>query len=223
MILEKLQKIDFFNNLDIDLLKELSKFAKINTYEENSMLYYEGEILDEIYFVLSGEIKFYKYDSFENEVFLYKITKNLVFDFNFVDFNFKEFSTFSNAQFTKKTKILSININIFANFIKQYKAIKENIYKTNFKILGIFQNIIKLNVIYDAMTKVAFFINEDVENFNNLKKHEIAYMLHIQPETLSRVLKRLARLEIIQIDKNKIKIINQQKLIEIFKVNHEDK
>jgi CRP/FNR family transcriptional regulator len=60
-------------------------------------------------------------------------------------------------------------------------------------------------------------LNQDLEMFNKLKRQEVSFMLHIQPETLSRVLKRLSRDEIISIDNGEVIIENQNELICIFK------
>jgi CRP/FNR family transcriptional regulator len=41
-------------------------------------------------------------------------------------------------------------------------------------------------------------------------------MLHIQPETLSRILKKLIRNDIIEIDKNNVVILDLEALKEIY-------
>ena len=60
-------------------------------------------------------------------------------------------------------------------------------------------------------------LNQDINMFNKLKRQEVSFMLHIQPETLSRVLKRLARNDIIQIENGNVVIANKEKLISIFR------
>jgi CRP/FNR family transcriptional regulator len=52
--------------------------------------------------------------------------------------------------------------------------------------------------------------------FNELKRSEVSLLLHIQPETLSRVLKRLSRNEIITIDKSNIVINKEEELRSIY-------
>jgi CRP/FNR family transcriptional regulator len=56
----------------------------------------------------------------------------------------------------------------------------------------------------------------DLEIFNQLKRHEVALLLHIQPETLSRVLKKLTRNDIISLDKGNVEIINTDELKSIY-------
>ena len=70
--------------------------------------------------------------------------------------------------------------------------------------------------VFDGTAKVAHMLINDLQTFNRLKKHEIAYMLHIQPETLSRILNKLTRNGTIEIEKNTIVILNEQELREIY-------
>ena len=79
------------------------------------------------------------------------------------------------------------------------------------------QCIVNRELVFDATAKVAFMLNQDLEMFNRLKRQEVSFMLHIQPETLSRVLKRLSRNEIIQVDFGTVKITNNEALVSIFR------
>ena len=78
------------------------------------------------------------------------------------------------------------------------------------------QCIISRDVVFDGTAKVAHMLVNDLKNFNAFKKHETAYMLHIQPETLSRILKKLTRNGIIEIEKNCVKILNLDELRDIY-------
>ena len=60
-------------------------------------------------------------------------------------------------------------------------------------------------------------LTQDLEMFNKLKRQEVSFMLHIQPETLSRVLKKLLRNGTINIENGEVTITNEEDLISIFK------
>ena len=79
------------------------------------------------------------------------------------------------------------------------------------------QCIVNRELVFDATAKVAFMLTQDLEMFNKLKRQEVSFMLHIQPETLSRVLKRLTRNETISIENGEVIIENKEELISIFK------
>jgi len=56
----------------------------------------------------------------------------------------------------------------------------------------------------------------DLDMFNNLKRQNVSLILHIQPATLSRVLTRLKRNNIIDIIHGKITILNLKALENIY-------
>ena len=79
------------------------------------------------------------------------------------------------------------------------------------------QCLVNRELVFDATAKVAFMLKQDLAMFNKLKRQEVSFMLHIQPETLSRVLKKLSREGIINIENGYVAIEDNEKLISIFK------
>ncbi|WP_424565601.1 helix-turn-helix domain-containing protein [Sulfurimonas sp.] len=76
-------------------------------------------------------------------------------------------------------------------------------------------SLVNREFIFDAVQKVAQMLESDLEMFNKLKRHDISLILHIQPATLSRVLNRLKRNNIIDIIQGKVIILNKDELKEI--------
>jgi CRP/FNR family transcriptional regulator len=70
-------------------------------------------------------------------------------------------------------------------------------------------------MILDGTGKVAFMLSQDLERFNAMKKQDIAAILNIQPETLSRILGKLSRKGIIEIGSD-IKVIDTESLKELY-------
>ena len=71
-------------------------------------------------------------------------------------------------------------------------------------------------MVFDATAKVAYMLINDLEMFNRLKRVDVSVLLHIQPETLSRVLRRFDRNSLINIEKGKIEIMDSEQLNKIF-------
>ena len=88
----------------------------------------------------------------------------------------------------------------------------EIVLKKNYQL----HHIVNRELVFDATAKVTFMIIDDLKMFNKLKRVDISFMLNIQPETLSRVLKSLMRKGIINIKKGEIVIENKEDLISIF-------
>ncbi|WP_294878379.1 cyclic nucleotide-binding domain-containing protein, partial [Sulfurimonas sp. RIFOXYB12_FULL_35_9] len=66
-----IKQLSFFNSLDNEKLNIIDNISKVITYPKNSILYYENDINNKLFFLVSGLLKVYKIDKFENEIFLY--------------------------------------------------------------------------------------------------------------------------------------------------------
>ncbi|TKI69268.1 Crp/Fnr family transcriptional regulator [Sulfurimonas crateris] len=211
-----IKKLSFFSSLNEEQLSTIGSISKITSYPKNSILYYENDINDRIFFLISGLLKVYKIDKFENEIFLYHIQKNsLISELTTLDDN--SIHCFSNAEFLDESTVLEVDFTEFKN-----EFLSKNILNNEFinEILLKTQQlhcVVNRELVFDATAKVAYTLQNDLEMFNSLKRHEISFMLHIQPETLSRVLKKLKRNNIIDIENSNVVIIDSQKLNKIIK------
>ena len=73
---QSIRSLDFFENLSDEQIDVLSNFSFISKYEKDSILFYETDLKTNLLFLVSGLIKIYKYDKFDNEIFLYHIYSN---------------------------------------------------------------------------------------------------------------------------------------------------
>ena len=214
--LEHLQQIDFFANLGEEELQYLYEISTIRTFTKDTIVYYESDIDYSLQFLLDGIIKIYKIDKHNNEIFLYYIYKNnMISELTSIDS--ESIYCFSNASFIEDGSILSIDFKKFKEYfldtgILASKFIKEILIKSHQ-----LQCIINRELVFDSTAKVAHMLYTDLEVFNSLKKTQIAFMLHIQPETLSRVLKRFTRDSIIEVYEKKYIISDEETLASIFK------
>ena len=172
--------------------------------------------ISHFYYIIKGSVKFYKVDRFDNEIFLYKLYSNsLIFNVSkLIDSFF--ISCYANAEFLEDSIILSIQSEPFRKMIYTNHPLMTKILEESFKMIQQMQCIISRDVVFDGTAKVAHMLVNELDTFNRLKKHEIAYMLHIQPETLSRILNKLTRNGTIEIVKNSIEIVNLQELKDIY-------
>ncbi len=212
---DAIQRINLFSNISQEELSLLYEISHLSSYEKDAILFYEADTTDKLLFLVEGQIKVYKVDKYDNEIFLYYVYENtMISELSNLEDN--QVRCFSNAEFTKDSTLLSID---FQKFKEQFllqnelvlKFIQELIYKNQQ-----LQCIINRELVFDATSKVSFMFINDLEMFNDLKRTEVSLLLHIQPETLSRVLKRLSRSEIIGIDKGKITINKKEELQAIY-------
>jgi len=213
---EAVEKLDFFKTLNNKQIDDLIDISSVELYNENTILYYEKSETSKIIFLIDGLAKAYKIDKYDNDIFLYYIYKNSLLS-EISNIYQDELIFFSNISFIQPSVILSID----------YKKFKELFIYTNILTLQFtneiiiksknLQSLINREFIFDAVAKVAMMLGSDLTMFNQLKRHDISLMLHIQPSTLSRVLNRLKRDNIIDIHHGKVSILDKNNLDIIYK------
>jgi CRP-like cAMP-binding protein len=214
--LESIRKLNFFKSLNNDQLKEIKEISNIVEYPKGSILYYENDTHNKIFFLVSGVLKVYKIDKFENEIFLYHIHKNsLISELTSLDND--AIYCYSNSEFMEDSVILEVNFTEFksrflAKNILNNEFINEILLKTHQ-----LHCVVNRELVFDATAKVAFMLSDDLEMFNSLKRQDVSFMLHIQPKTLSRVLKKLKRSDIIEVENSNVSILNEELLNNIFR------
>ena len=211
-----LEAIPLFSKLETSALEALSAVGGIKEFNAGEILYYEKDEDAHLYYIIEGGLKFYKVDRFDNEIFLYHLGSNNLFFVIAKICEEHQFYCYANAEFTVDSKVLCFESVGFRQILKSTPSLMQRILKESFHTISKLQCIINRDVVFDGIAKVAHMIDTDLEHFNRLKKHEIAYMLHIQPETLSRILKKLERNEIISIEKNSVIVRNENALREIY-------
>lgn len=208
--------IPLFEGLEKGDIDKITSFSAIKSYKGGDVLFYEKDNKDAIYYVISGSIKFYKVDRFDNEIFLYKLYSNsLIYNVSKLTDTFFV-SCYANAEFLEDSTVLCIQSSPFRDMLYANHRLMTKILQESFAMIQQMQCIISRDVVFDGTAKVAHMLVNDLANFNKLKKHEIAYMLHIQPETLSRILNKLTRNGTIEVEKNKIVVLNENELREIY-------
>jgi CRP/FNR family transcriptional regulator len=214
-IKEAIRSINLFSHLSDEEIEKIASISYITSFDPDTVLFYESETTDKLLFLVDGLLKVYKIDKYDNEIFLYYVYPNSMIS-ELSNLNESKISCFSNSEFLRKSRLLSIDFKKFKDdFLYQnelvLKFINELIYKNQQ-----LQCIVNRELVFDATSKVAFMLINDLQMFNELKRSEVSLLLHIQPETLSRVLKRLSRNEIITIDKSNIVINKEEELRSIY-------
>ena len=211
-----IRKISFFNNLSDEQINIIASISTVSKQPNKSILYYESDINKNLLFLVEGLIKIYKVDKFNNEIFLYHIYKNSMIS-ELTSTNNKEIYCFSNAEFIEDSIVLSINFEKFQEYFLSKNILTMELLEVLLNKTHQLQCIVNRELVFDATAKVAFMLKQELHVFNKLKRQEVSFMLHIQPETLSRVLKKLNRNKVITIENNEVLIKDEEALISIFK------
>ncbi len=208
-----LQNIPLFYDLSQHELEQLCSIIKVKSFAKGEILHYEKDRQSEIYYLKSGLLKVYKIDRFDNEVFMYNLFNDTLIS-EITDF--EKVGCFANAEFVVPSDVLVIDFEGFKAIYEQSPQLMMQLLKEFAKKSKMMQCIINREIVFDGTAKVAFMLMNDLESFNSLKKSDIAYMLNIQPETLSRILKKLTRNEMIVSREGTIYINDKEALRAIF-------
>ena len=208
--------ISLFRNLNEDQVTFISSISTIEKYPIKSILYYESDVSNNFQFLINGLIKVYKVDKFGNEIFLYHIYENsMISELSSLDDS--EIYCFSNAEFMEDSIILNVNFERLQKHFLSKNILISDLIEILLEKTHQLQYIVNRELVFDATAKVAFMLKQELHVFNKLKRQEVSFMLHIQPETLSRVLKKLNRNKVITIENNEVLIKDEEALISIFK------
>jgi len=214
--LNKINNISFFNTLTKQQKQQIASISVVTKYQQNTILYYESDTSKNLLFLVSGLLKIFKLDKFDNEIFLYHIHKNsMISELSSIKQN--DIYCFSNAEFVEDSVVLSINFEKFQELFLSKNILTIELMEILLDKTHQLQCIVNRELVFDATAKVAFMLSNDLEMFNKLKRQEVSFMLHIQPETLSRVLKKLSRNESIEIENSEVKIKDKNALEYAFK------
>jgi len=211
-----IRSLSFFNILDEQQREKLSSISHIETYGKGYILHYERSRSSRILFLVQGLAKAFKIDKYDNEIFLYYIYQDsLLSDISSLEE--PSLLSYSNIIIEEDAAILSIDYPKFQELFLQHNLLSRELAIETIQQSRQLQDIINREFIFDSISKVAMMLDSDLEMFNRLKRYDISLMLHIQPATLSRVLKRLKREDIIDIQKGKVTVYDPERLQSIYK------
>lgn len=211
-----LEELDFFKGCDLEKLTYLSSTAKLKRYEASDVMVYEEDDINRVYFLVQGEVKFYKVDRFDTEVFLYTLSGQALLT-NIGSLDCDRISCFSNVEFLVPSRVLSCDLVIFKEVVKTDISLLIHLVNLLADQKQLIECAINMGMVYDVTAKVAKMLYNYLDLYNSLKKQEISYRLNIQPATLSRVLSKFTRLGLIAETDHKTVVLQRDELTRYFK------
>ncbi len=207
MINEQLKKIEIFKNLTEVELEKIINISVIKKLSRENVLFYEGEKPKFFYVLVDGFVKFYKTDLKGNEIVIQFFTRPMFL---------AEMPSFENIPFPAtaismkdESCFLLIEREKFLLLLNSDPKFGLYLIKSLSQKVRSLEQVINRNLIYDAMTKVCSFIKENPKDIVDTKHKDIAIVLNMAPETLSRILKKLKNLNIID---KKGTLLDEEKL-----------
>ncbi len=207
-----LRKIPFFENLDEKELKLLASFSKKRVLTKGEVLFYEKELPTSLIFLVEGVLKVYKTDLKNNEVVLSRF-KPVSLVAEMVTLEGLPYP--ASGSFDSDGVIIEVDFEKFKKEFFHNPDVALNIFKSLSRKIKNLENVIALNIVLDSTARIAKYICENEEALT-MKHSQLAQHLHMTPETLSRMFKKLVTLELVEKTSNGYVITNREGLRVLF-------
>jgi CRP-like cAMP-binding protein len=202
-----------FKGLDDATLAKLVSISVKNNCRNGEIVFYEKDEPKYMYLLVSGGIRVYKTTPKGQEIVLHDMyAPSLVGEMA----NFENMPFPATAKAIMDSEVIKIDFEKFSSDVLSDKAAALLIIKSLSGKLKWLEGFIDKEFTKTAEAKVAMLIVESPEIFKLTKHNNVAKILNITPETLSRTLTKLKNDEIISIDGKKICVINELALKKIY-------
>lgn len=175
---EILKEICLFGSLNDNQLSELEKISTIKKLKPGNILFYEGDEPKNLYFLIDGLIKLYRYNA-NNQINIlnYYHTPSIIGEAATLQKTPHQI----NAECDISSTILVVSFEEFEkNFLHDPKVAVAIIMQLVSKV----KNLMNVNLQQSSLQKVSQLLCENSELFEKLKKYKIAEILNMTPETL---------------------------------------
>ena len=206
----KLRNIVLFNDLDDKTIKLIEDFTIHCELNKDNILFYEGDDSKYLYLLTLGIVKLFKTSSHAKKIILkYFHPNELIGEVA----NFEQMPYPATAQAFTNVEFLKIDFEKLKDIIYSNPELSFKIQTSLIKKIKNLEHIISTDLVLDAKERVAKYIYDNTEDFFTKKNIEIAEILNITPETLSRILKSFKKDNLIDIS---TKTINKENLSSYF-------
>lgn len=211
-----LTDIQLFSKLSDRYLKEIKQNAISRRYTKDSIVFYEGDSSDYLYVLLEGTIKLYKTTPKGTQIQINRFDAPATVG-EYACFESQPFP--ATCEFVTEGRIVMIHFDYIHKNLDDRQFSLELIKSLTAKVM-VLSALVHKETIYSSEAKVAKMLIENVEIFTKLKYNEIAAILNLTPETLSRIFKKLKKENIIEMKTgHHIKIHNYQALEDVIENN----
>ena len=209
----KISDIELFQMLSEHELEMIARNTKIVRKNQNETIFLEGEDSKYLHILLEGRAKVYRVDNKGKELLIHNFkAQSLVAELA----NLEQMCFPASCKMVTEGYVAKINFENFQELMENNPLLSIKVISSLTEKMKFLDNVIHQNLLLNSQAKIANFIYENEDLFIAQKQHQIASMLFITPETLSRNLKKFKEYGILENNKNKFTVIDKEKLKEFF-------
>ncbi len=211
--METIKNFYLFDSLSEEQFKRLQEISKVKEFTKGSIAFYEGETTDQLMILTKGILQIYKTDHKGNKIVLHVFyPPTLIAEI----VNFEKMPYPATGEFLTDGKVILIDYKKFEQEFLKNPDVAFTIIKSLTNKIRYLEHVITNDLVLSSTARVAKFIYEHEYEFMNLKKNEIATLLNITPETLSRIITKFKKIKILEKEKNQYRVINKEGLRSFF-------
>ncbi len=189
-IITILKQISLFSSLSEKELSELATVAHISHYDKDSIVFTQGEMSKDLMILIDGVVSVYKHDSKGNEVVIGYFNRYALLAEAAV---LRKTPLPSTARFQTDGSVLKISLDGFESFLLSHSRLSYAIIQSLLEKIDLLQQNIHFNLAATSKEKVLNFYQKNPKLALDLKQYEIASILGMTPETLSRNISKLVK------------------------------
>jgi CRP/FNR family transcriptional regulator len=210
-----LQSIPLFSKLSEAHLAELQSQMHIHQYEKDSIVFYEGDESEYLHILLDGVVRLYKTSPKGTQVHMHNFAAPEVIAL---------FAAFEKIPFPATCEFLGDGVVGLLPLEKIYTCMQNVDFSISLvsalsKRMKLLADLLHKETIYTTEAKIADLLLNSPAVFERLKNNEIASILNMTPETLSRILTKMKKEQIITIKEHIVTILNVDALCNIIETN----
>lgn len=210
-----LKDIALFSGLNDTQLGNLQSQLHIKHYSQDSIVFYEGDESEYLHILLDGNVRLFKTSPKGTQVHMHNFSSPEIVAL---------FATFEKIAFPATCEFLTDGSIGLLPLPVIYDCLGNKDFALSLIValsrrMKLLADLLHKETIFSSEAKIADIILSNPSLFERLKNNEIASILNITPETLSRILTKLKKEQIISIKSHIVTVHNQEALSRIVDTN----
>ena len=221
---EILRLVPIFSELDDEIIEKLVSLGRIKEYDKDAIIFLENETGNAMFIIIEGKVKVSRVSDDGREVILSILDEADFFgEMALLDGQARS----ANIIAIEKSKLFIIQRKDFIDLLAQHPNVSVSLLQELTKRIRIADMKIKSLSLKDAEGKVASVILQLADDMGKIRhgaveierlpmQQDLANMAGTSRETISRVMNTFKKKGFIELDGNKLKIIDYTKFKELF-------
>ena len=210
-----IKEIPLFSELTEEQVKSVYAQMQVRQYSKDSIVFYEGDEGEFLYVLLEGTVKLFKTTPKGTTIHMHNFDAPEMVAL---------FPTLERIPFPATCEFLTDGTMGLLPLDKLYGCLNNtdlalSLISSLLKRMKILAELLHKETIYSSEAKIADFLINNASIFKRLKNNEIASILNMTPETLSRILTKLKKEKVIIIKDHVVTILDEDALRDIVETN----